>query len=94
MEEQAQHLIDATTAAFKAGKIANNPFAQPGKGVAIPPPAQLTMGQRPGAPGAPGMMPPSKYSIYLYAAYIYTGSTQLTRTYMKNVHFHLIVAAL
>lgn len=59
MEEQAQHLIDATTAAFKAGKIANNPFAQPGKagGVAIPPPAQLTMGQR---PGAPGMMPPSK----------------------------------
>ncbi|EEZ98096.1 U1 small nuclear ribonucleoprotein C [Tribolium castaneum] len=59
MEEQAQHLIDATTAAFKAGKIANNPFAQPGKGVAIPPPAQLTaMGQRPGAPGAP-MMPPT-----------------------------------
>ncbi|RZC41483.1 zf-U1 domain containing protein [Asbolus verrucosus] len=57
MEEQAQHLIDATTAAFKAGKIANNPFAQPGKGVAIPPPAQLTMGQRPGAPGAPAMGP-------------------------------------
>lgn len=55
MEEQAQHLIDATTAAFKAGKIANNPFAQPGKGVAIPPPPQLTMGQRP--PGGPGMMP-------------------------------------
>ncbi|XP_018318477.1 U1 small nuclear ribonucleoprotein C [Agrilus planipennis] len=56
MEEQAQHLIDATTAAFKAGKIANNPFAQAGKGVAIPPPAQL-VGQRP--PGAaPGMMPP------------------------------------
>lgn len=58
MEEQAQHLIDATTAAFKAGKIANNPFAQPGKGVAIPPPTQLTMGQRPGGPGGPGMMPP------------------------------------
>ncbi|GJQ84281.1 hypothetical protein Trydic_g5222 [Trypoxylus dichotomus] len=58
MEEQAQHLIDATTAAFKAGKIANNPFAPPGKGVAIPPPAQLTMGQRPAGPGAPGMMPP------------------------------------
>lgn len=58
MEEQAQHLIDATTAAFKAGKIANNPFAQPGKGgVAIPPPAQL-MGQRPGGPQGPGMMPP------------------------------------
>lgn len=62
MEEQAQHLIDATTAAFKAGKIANNPFATPGKGVAIPPPAQLTaMGQRPGAPGTPGMMPPSMH---------------------------------
>lgn len=61
MEEQAQHLIDATTAAFKAGKIANNPFAQPGKGVAIPPPAQLTMAQRPGAPGAPTMMPPSMF---------------------------------
>ncbi|KAF2882241.1 hypothetical protein ILUMI_23934 [Ignelater luminosus] len=58
MEEQAQHLIDATTAAFKAGKIANNPFAQAGKGVAIPPPAQLTMGQRPAGPGAPGMLPP------------------------------------
>lgn len=53
MEEQAQHLIDATTAAFKAGKITNNPFAPPGKGVAIPPPPQLTMGQRP-----PGMLPP------------------------------------
>ncbi|KAL1509388.1 hypothetical protein ABEB36_004140 [Hypothenemus hampei] len=59
MEEQAQHLIDATTAAFKAGKIASNPFAAPGKGgVAIPPPAQL-MAQRPGAPQAPGMMPPT-----------------------------------
>ncbi|XP_044743101.1 U1 small nuclear ribonucleoprotein C [Chrysoperla carnea] len=60
MEEQAQHLIDATTAAFKAGKIANNPFAAvpPGaKGVAIPPPNQMAaMGQRP--PGPQGMMPP------------------------------------
>lgn len=28
MEEQAQHLIDATTAAFKAGKI-QNPFSAP-----------------------------------------------------------------
>ena len=59
MEEQAQHLIDATTAAFKAGKIANNPFAPPGKGVAIPPPAQLAMGQRPPG-GAPGMLPPGE----------------------------------
>lgn len=50
-------MIDATTAAFKAGKIANNPFAQAGKGVAIPPPAQLTMGQR---PAGPGMIPPGK----------------------------------
>lgn len=39
MEEQAQHLIDATTAAFKAGKIAN-PFA-PKPGAAIPPPANM-----------------------------------------------------
>jgi U1 small nuclear ribonucleoprotein C len=44
MEEQAQHLIDATTAAFKAGKIASNPFAQPppGSGMGMP---------RPGMPG-------------------------------------------
>lgn len=54
MEEQAQHLIDATTAAFKAGKIAQNPFAAPPPkvGVAIPPPNQL------GPPPRPGMMPP------------------------------------
>lgn len=57
MEEQAQHLIDATTAAFKAGKIAQNPFAAPPPkvgGVAIPPPSQL------GGPpprGGGGMMP-------------------------------------
>jgi U1 small nuclear ribonucleoprotein C len=43
MEEQAQHLIDATTAAFKAGKIASNPFA-------TPPP-----GAMPGMPPRPGM---------------------------------------
>lgn len=64
MEEQAQHLIDATTAAFKAGKIAQNPFAAPppggpGKpGVAIPPPN--SMSQRPGMAGIqmpPGMPP-------------------------------------
>lgn len=44
MEEQAQSLIDATTAAFKAGKIAQNPFAPPGapgKGMAIPPPGKF-----------------------------------------------------
>lgn len=53
MEEQAQHLIDATTAAFKAGKIANNPFA-PTAGVAIPPPPCLV-----GPPG-PGVPPPAQ----------------------------------
>lgn len=63
MEEEAQHLIDATTAAFKAGKIANNPFAIPGKGVAIPPPTAIAMGQRPPVPGTPGMMPPGKFFI-------------------------------
>lgn len=54
MEEQAQHLIDATTAAFKAGKIQQNPFAAPPPkvGVAIPPPTNL------GPPPRPGMMPP------------------------------------
>ncbi|CAD6992820.1 U1 small nuclear ribonucleoprotein C [Ceratitis capitata] len=51
MEEQAQHLIDATTAAFKAGKITQNP------GVAIPPP-NMAPPPRPGLmPGAPGMPP-------------------------------------
>lgn len=55
MEEQAQHLIDATTAAFKAGKIAQNPFAAPPPkvGAAIPPPNQMG-----GPPPRPGMMPP------------------------------------
>ena len=57
MEEQAQHLIDATTAAFKAGKIASNPFA-PNKGAAIPPPPSL--GPRPGVP-PPNQGPPGKY---------------------------------
>lgn len=72
MEEQAQHLIDATTgsitshiekrqflitniisAAFKAGKIASNPFAQP------PPGAGGPMGPpRPGMPGFNPMLPP------------------------------------
>lgn len=61
MEEQAQHLIDATTAAFKAGKISQNPFAvappKPG-GTAIPPPNTLGPLPRPGMmpPGMPPMM--------------------------------------
>ncbi|KAG8224178.1 hypothetical protein J437_LFUL002300 [Ladona fulva] len=61
MEEQAQHLIDATTAAFKAGKIASNPFAQNKPGTAIPPPAAMPHGparppapMHPPAPGPPG----------------------------------------
>ncbi|XP_063237437.1 U1 small nuclear ribonucleoprotein C [Bacillus rossius redtenbacheri] len=65
MEEQAQHLIDATTAAFKAGKIASNPFAS-SKGAAIPPPSGMTHGGPPRPPGpvhgppqqGPGMMGP------------------------------------
>ncbi|KAH8284140.1 U1 small nuclear ribonucleoprotein C [Drosophila kikkawai] len=63
MEEQAQHLIDATTAAFKAGKITNNPFAggpsaAPPKpaGVSIPPP-NMGAPPRPGMPGMPYMPP-------------------------------------
>ncbi|XP_035672341.1 U1 small nuclear ribonucleoprotein C isoform X5 [Branchiostoma floridae] len=64
MEEQAQQLIDQTTAAFQAGKIASNPFptsqAGPGPqggGTMIPPPPSL---QGPGGPGsapAPPRMP-------------------------------------
>lgn len=53
METQAQHLIDATTAAYKAGKIQQNPFtAGPPKppNVAIPPPAI-------GIPTRPPMIP-------------------------------------
>ncbi|EEB13104.1 U1 small nuclear ribonucleoprotein C, putative [Pediculus humanus corporis] len=55
MEEQAQHLIDATTAAFKAGKIAN-PFA-PKPGAAIPPPANMQGPPRPVPPGPMGPGP-------------------------------------
>eukprot|EP00096_Caligus_rogercresseyi_P015007 TRINITY_DN7461_c0_g1_i1.p1 TRINITY_DN7461_c0_g1~~TRINITY_DN7461_c0_g1_i1.p1 ORF type:complete len:144 (-),score=62.16 TRINITY_DN7461_c0_g1_i1:178-609(-) len=51
MEEQAQSLIDATTAAFKAGKL-------PGVGIPPPPP---NAGGVPGGGGSglpPGMPPP------------------------------------
>lgn len=46
MEEQAQHLIDATTAAFKAGKIAQNPFSAPPPNhmpnhTSVPPPSSF-----------------------------------------------------
>lgn len=59
MEEQAQHLIDATTAAFKAGKIASNPFANakgPAMGTAIPPPNMPQMSVPPRPPQPPGPM--------------------------------------
>jgi U1 small nuclear ribonucleoprotein C len=63
MEEQAQHLIDATTAAFKAGKIPQNPFAAgpPKPNVAIPPPSLPPMGmpQRPGMITPPVIMGPN-----------------------------------
>ncbi|XP_027849650.2 U1 small nuclear ribonucleoprotein C [Aphis gossypii] len=54
MEEQAQNLIDATTAAYKAGKIGM-------KGVCIPPPnmgqAAPQMPMPPGSIMPPGQMP-------------------------------------
>ena len=73
MEEQAQNLIDATTAAFKSGKLASHPHL----GMAVPPPnmppppnfnghMMIPPGVRPpphmggGVPGnfPPNMMPP------------------------------------
>ncbi|KAG5672830.1 hypothetical protein PVAND_002920 [Polypedilum vanderplanki] len=61
MEEQAQHLIDATTAAFKAGKISSNPFAQP--------PPMMMNPQRPNLNVPPPMnypplnIPPPNFSM-------------------------------
>ena len=52
MEDQAQNLIDATTAAFKAGKLA--PGAPGPGGVAIPPP--MAMGGPPMMHAPPPMM--------------------------------------
>merc|ERR1711893_43948 len=55
MEEQAQSLIDATTAAFKAGKL---PGGVPGPGgVSIPPPMNMRTGMPGPPPGMPGMPP-------------------------------------
>ncbi|CAJ0937846.1 unnamed protein product [Ranitomeya imitator] len=51
MEEQAQSLIDKTTAAFQQGKIPPTPFAPPAGSAMIPPPPSL------GGPPRPGMMP-------------------------------------
>ncbi|XP_002736116.2 U1 small nuclear ribonucleoprotein C-like, partial [Saccoglossus kowalevskii] len=67
MEEQAQNLIDQTTAAFQAGKIAQNPFPNasgpPPRGTMIPPPTNYSGGPggpppQPGAPPGPGGPPP------------------------------------
>ncbi|XP_031632088.1 U1 small nuclear ribonucleoprotein C-like [Contarinia nasturtii] len=59
MEEQAQHLIDATTAAFKAGKIAQNPFSNPPPNMtAVPPPTGFGPPRMMPPPGMPPMMPP------------------------------------
>lgn len=60
MEEQAQHLIDATTAAFKAGKMVQNPFSGPPPNMAaVPPPTSFGPPRMlpPGMP--PGGMPPN-----------------------------------
>lgn len=63
LEEQVQKLVDDTTAAFKAGKIASNPFqsSQQSGGTMIPPPATLAGGTKPPAaapPATPAAGPP------------------------------------
>lgn len=57
MEDQAQQLIDATTAMYKAGKFSSMPFNQ--KGAAIPPPPNMAMppGCMPPLPPMPGVPP-------------------------------------
>nr|XP_057911031.1 U1 small nuclear ribonucleoprotein C isoform X4 [Doryrhamphus excisus] len=52
MEEQAQSLIDKTTAAFQQGKIPPTPF------VGAPPPGMLPTPPMPGPPMMPMMGPP------------------------------------
>lgn len=56
MEDQAQQLIDATTAMYKAGRIATNPFGVQ-KGIAIPPPPSLAVPPT-GLPPMPPMSVP------------------------------------
>ncbi|CAF1381768.1 unnamed protein product [Adineta steineri] len=51
MEEQAQKLIDQTTAAFKSGKMPNTPFPMPA-------PRLMNPNMAPPRPGMPGMVPP------------------------------------
>ncbi|RWS23467.1 U1 small nuclear ribonucleoprotein C-like protein [Leptotrombidium deliense] len=50
MEDQAQSLIDATTAAFKAGKMGTKPAV-------LPPPPPLPGGRFPPPPSAAGRFP-------------------------------------
>uniref|UniRef100_A0A2K6UND3 U1 small nuclear ribonucleoprotein C n=1 Tax=Saimiri boliviensis boliviensis TaxID=39432 RepID=A0A2K6UND3_SAIBB len=59
MEEQAQRLVDKTTAAFQQGKITPTPFsAPPPAGAMIPPPPSLLGPPCPAmGPPPPGMMP-------------------------------------
>uniref|UniRef100_A0A2K6U354 Uncharacterized protein n=1 Tax=Saimiri boliviensis boliviensis TaxID=39432 RepID=A0A2K6U354_SAIBB len=66
MEDQAQSLVDKTTAAFQQGKIPPTPFSvPPPAGAMIPPPPVFWSsfpGMMPGPPikpmtGHPGMMP-------------------------------------
>lgn len=67
MEEQAQHLIDATTAAFKAGKIAQNPFSAvppPVAGKVTIPPPNMT-GPPPRVPMA-GIPPPGAFDFFFH----------------------------
>lgn len=66
MEEQAQKLIDQTTAAFKSGKIgaAANPYGMPRPGFPMPPmPPPFGMGMPPMMPGMPPGMPPPRMLI-------------------------------
>ncbi|XP_046373441.1 U1 small nuclear ribonucleoprotein C-like [Haliotis cracherodii] len=63
LEEQVQKLVDDTTAAYKAGKISNNPFGSGGgpggQGAMVPPPANLGGKGGPPGPGGPmGGVPP------------------------------------
>ncbi|XP_021378248.1 U1 small nuclear ribonucleoprotein C-like [Mizuhopecten yessoensis] len=57
LEEQVQKLVDDTTAAFKAGKIASNPFQSGGGGAGgamVPPPSGNKTSKPQNAPAASG----------------------------------------
>ncbi|XP_013393124.1 U1 small nuclear ribonucleoprotein C-like isoform X1 [Lingula anatina] len=63
LEEQVQKLVDDTTAAFKQGKIASNPFGPGGPGLPgpggamIPPPSNLQQSAK--TPSGPPTGPPA-----------------------------------